>query len=545
MHFLFRRALLPLALATCLVGRAPAQPAVWTAQYDQGRTAANLSETILNTSNVNTSQFGLLFTRAVDGYIYAQPLYIPAVTINSVTSNVVYVATMNDSVYAFDADTPANSTPLWHVNLGTALEIGGFQIGILSTPVIDTTSNTMYVVAMTVENGVRMYYLHALDITSGLEKFKGPVLIQGSVPGTAPDAVNGVLTFNGANLQQRPALGLFQSTVVIAFGTLQWMNPYHGWVMSYNAQTLKREGILCTTPNGTKGGVWMSGGGIAADANGMYFIVGDGSTGQMKDISSAFVRVQGTAIDYFIPANFNTLNQDDLDLNAGGPMLLPNTNLLVGGGKTGAMFVLNRTKLGGLVAGNTQVVQTWQATAGCGPQGNCDEIHHYTYWSQAPGQPRLYLWAWNETLNAYAFNGSTFNTTPVAQNAAVANYPGGQLTLSANGGTAGTGIVWAAMSTEPPADQPVTGMLRAFDAVSLAELWNSNMNPADNAGLLAKFCLPTVVNGKVYLASFSNQLNVYGLKAPAASLKRGKLAKYRPSQPPVGSGGFLSPGFKN
>ena len=192
-------------------------------------------------------------------------------------------------------------------------------------------------------------------------------------------------------------------------------------------------------------------------------------------------------------------------------MLLPNTDLVLGGGKTGALFLLNQTNLGGLAAGNTQVVQTWQATNGCGQGAGCDEIHHYAYWSQAPGQPLLYLWPSNEPLRAYAFNGSTFNTTPVASNAAVPNFPGGQLAISANGGTAGTGILWAAMSTLDAANGPVAGMLRAFDAVSLTELWNSNMNPADNAGLLAKFCLPTIANGKVYLATFSGQLNVYGL----------------------------------
>jgi hypothetical protein len=245
----------------------------------------------------------------------------------------------------------------------------------------------------------------------------------------------------------------------------------------------------------------------------MYFMVGNGTTGG-SDLSSTFVRLGGSSFDAFIPSNYKSLDKYDWDLNAGGPLLLPNTNLILGAGKTGTIFLLDRTNLGGLVPGNTQVVQSWQATKGCADVAGegCDEIHHYAYWYLAPGQPRLYLWALNETLKAYAFNGSTFDTTPVAKTSVVANFPGGQLAISADGGTTGTGIVWAAMSVQDASVGPVPGILRAFDAVSLTELWNSNMKSADNAGLLAKFCLPTIANGKVYLATFSNQLNVYGLE---------------------------------
>jgi hypothetical protein len=515
----FRRFLLFLALAAAGVRSAPAQKTVWTAQYNNDRTGANIYESILTTSNVNTKQFGLLFSRQVDGVIYAQPLFVPAVTIGVSTSNVVYVATMNNSVYAFDADNPSNSVPLWRVNFGAPLQIPpgevylGNQIGIMGTPVIDATNGTMYVVALTVAGGLNTYSLHALDITNGQEKFNGPVVIQGYVPGTASDGRNGLLAFLAGNVLQRPALTLYQSKVLVAFGALSDSYFYHGWIISYNAATLKQTSIVCTTPNGSKGGVWMSGVGIATDSNGIYFIVGDGSTG-MGNIASSVVRLQGATSDFFVPADYHTLNVNDWDLNAGGPMLLPNTNLLLAGGKTGALFLLNRTNLGGLVTGNTQVVQTWQATAGCGSSkfDGCDEIHHYAYWPNAPEHPRLYLWAWNETLKAFNFNGATFDTKPVAQNAAVSNYPGGQLAVSSNAGKTGTGIVWAAMSTEDSSVGAVPGMLRAFDAVSLTELWNSNMNPADNAGLLAKFCLPTVTNGKVYLATFSNELNVYGLR---------------------------------
>lgn len=492
--------------------------AVWTAQYNSSRTAENVTETTLTTANVNTKQFGLLFSRQVDGLIYAQPLYVPGVKISGKSANVVFVATMNNSVYAFDADVPSKTQPFWQINLGTPLQIvtGGTyigpQIGILSTPVIDVAWNMMYVVSLTVQDGVCVYSLHAIDLSYGTEQFGGPVVIQGYVPGTAFDAHNGDLAFNSNNVMQRPGLLLYNGTIVIGFGALAENYGYHGWVFSYDAHSLLQTSVWCTSPNGTKGGIWQSGHGIASDANGMYFITGNGSTGQ-GDHSSEFVHLNGTKADYFVPSHYNALDNNDWDLNAGGPLLIPNTQLLLGGGKTGTIFVLNRTNLGGYASGNTQIVQNFQATNGCATTGtkSCDELHHYAYWHLGSPQPLLYVWPMNESLSSYAFNGTTFNTTPVAQNAAVSNFPGGQLAVSSNGNKPGTGILWALMGTQDATAGPVPGMLRAFDALTLAELWNSNMNPADNAGLLSKFTLPTVADGKVFVATFSNLLNVYGL----------------------------------
>jgi hypothetical protein len=489
-------------------------PAVWTAEYDNDRSAANLSETILTTANVNKTQFGLLFTLPVDDFVYAQPLYVPGLTVNGGVHNVVFAATLNNSVYAFDADT--SGAPLWQVNLGPAAALKGnrlgYQCGILSTPVIDTSSNTIYVVPLTYESGVRIFRLHALDITTGQEKFSGPVLIQGSVPGSAPDAHNGMVTFNAAVQYQRPALLLVNSTVGVMFGTVNESKTYHGWAMSYDAGTLQQTGVTCTTPSGDKGGIWMSGRGPAADSNGAYVMTGNGSS-TSGNYGEAAVRLNGGIVDFFIPDNTRTLTLNDWDFGAGGPLLIPNTGLLVGGGKTGALFVLNRTNLGHYKAGNTQVVQTWQATTACsGTSGAaCHEIHHIAYWNRTGVSPMLYLWAWNEPLHAYAFNRSTFNTAPAAENSTIANYPGGILAVSANGSTPGTGILWAAMTNQRSDFGPVPGMLRAFDAVTLTELWNSTKNSADKLGLLAKFSAPTVVNGKVYMATFSNQLAVYGL----------------------------------
>src|SRR5579863_6916712 len=200
-----------------------AQVSVTTAQYNISRTSANQSETVLNTSNVNPGQFGLLYSRQVDGQLYAQPLYLANVSIQGITQNVIYLATMHNSVYAFAADGAAASTPLWQVNLGPSAPFAFPELqpecGILSTPVIDAASGTLYVVALTLESGNRIFRLHALDAASGAEKFNGPVAIQASVRGNGFDSQNGTVTFSPANQLQRPALLLFANSVFLGFGT--------------------------------------------------------------------------------------------------------------------------------------------------------------------------------------------------------------------------------------------------------------------------------------------------------------------------------------
>lgn len=239
-----------------------AQVPVTTQHYDLNRSGVNPNETILNTSNVNVNSFGKLYSLAVDAQIYSQPLYVPGVIIpGQGVHNVIYVCTENNSVYAFDADSAAETTPLWQVNLGPAILSTVIsatrniqpQIGITSTPTIDLTSdattNTMYVVAETYENSTAIFRLHALDITTGAEKFNGPVVIQGSVPGNSSDAVGGVLTFSAFDQWQRAGLLYSNGTVFIGFGSHLDYMPFHGWVFAYNASTLTRNAVICTTPN--------------------------------------------------------------------------------------------------------------------------------------------------------------------------------------------------------------------------------------------------------------------------------------------------------
>jgi hypothetical protein len=499
-----------------------AQVSIWTGQYDQNRTSANLSETVLNTSNVNTNQFGLLFTRPVDDYIYAQPLYLPQVTIKGTAHNVVYVATINNSVYAFDADSASLSAPLWQVNLGppapqtsrNALP----RCGILSTPVIDTSSGTMYVVALTEQTSKQSHSLHALDITSGAEKFGGPVTIKASVSGTGSGSSNGKIAFSSSIELQRPALLLLNGTVYMGFARQQVESvvPFHGWELGYNATTLKQNFVLNTTPNGNEGGIWMSGRGPAADAKGFTFITGNGDVGN-SNVSESFVRFGTNHVmqGLYTAPDWSTLNTNDFDLGASGPLLIPGTKNLLGGGKTGLVYLLNINSAGALAS-----LQTVQATPGCptSADNTCAQWHSPAFWnltgSQPPSPSLLYIWASNDALKAFTYKGGLLGTSPAYQNPQIAGLPGGAaLAISANGTTSSSGILWAAMSTQSASSAAVPGVLHAFKASNVAtELWNSSLVPADNFGNLAKFAVPVVANGKVYLATFSNQLAVYGLK---------------------------------
>ena len=516
-----------LARAFCLSsllitsGTSFAAISVTTQHNDLNRTGSNPYETILNTSNVNVSSFGKLFSRSVDGQIYAQPLYVPNVTIPGQGGhNVVYVCTEHNSVYAFDADIPAVSAPLWHVNLGPSLPasvIGSFkdlvgEIGITSTPVIDPASNTLYVVAETYENSVVFFRLHALDITSGSEKFGGPVAIQGSVPGTGSDNVGGTVTFNPIMQWQRPGLALVGGNVYIAFGAHQDVSPYHGWVFGYSASALQRVAILNTSPDADASGVWQSGLGLTADTNGFLYLhtgnglmdVNTGGTAYGDSVIKVNTSPSLAITDYFSPSNQAQLDAADTDLGSQGPLLIPGTTLGVGGSKDGRVFLWNRNNLTHFNA-TDQIVQEWQASSGVLFGGNV--FYNST----------LYVWGSGDYLKAFAFNGSSFNTTPVSKSTflisnSFPNTPA--MSMSSNGATAGSGIVWATYSINGSADgNAYPGILRAFDASNVSrELWNSTQNQTRDAlGSWSKFNPPTIANGKVYVATFDSVLQVYGL----------------------------------
>src|ERR1700677_662255 len=469
---LSRCAVLALIAATFLSvalfpGPARAQVSVTMERNDPSRTGANLSETALTTSNVNVNQFGKLYSYAIDGSIYAQPVYVPNVLIPSQgTHNVVYVATMNDVIYALDADSNAvNGGVLWKVDLRnpaagvTAIPIanivgsnslnivgGG---GIRRTPVIDLTSNTIYLVARTMEvSGSTTNYvarLHALDITTGSEKFGGPVVIQGSVPGTGQGSSGGTLTLSTFFQNQRSSLAMVNGLVVFAFASHEDQYDWHGWVLSYNATTLQQTGIYCSTPNGQNGGMWMSGRApVVASSGNLYYATGNGDWDGVSSFGDSIVKLSTsggvlTQTDYFTPDNYATLQADDLDLGSSGPLLIPGTSFLITAGKTSEFFLLQSTNLGHETNGNSGAAQDFTLAGSIkgGP----------VFWNRTTGAgPTLYVWPANpHSLQALQFPGTSLNTTPLSHSTLLnpTGYTDGTLSLSAYGSTAGTGIVWA------------------------------------------------------------------------------------------------------
>jgi hypothetical protein len=307
---------------------------------------------------------------------------------------------------------------------------------------------------------------------------------------------------------------LANGAVYVAFASIDDADPWHGWLIGYNAANIQQQvSVYNSTPDGNGGGIWQSGRGPVSDATGnLYLMTGNGDYDGTNNFGDSMVKLSSAATteDWFTPDDQNTLALQDEDLGSGGPLLIPNTNLLVGGGKQGILYVVDSSNMGHLQAGNGQIVQSFQATN----VPFSGEIHHVAYWDRS-GAPLLYLWGSNDVLNAFQFGNGRFNTTPVAQGGLNAFFPGGVLAVSANGSTPGTGIVWATTPTSDTTQSVRAGTLRAFDASDVShELWDSDQNAArDTLGNFAKFALPTIANGKVYVPTFSNQLAVYGLVA--------------------------------
>ncbi len=520
---------------------ASAQVNVTTQHNDIGRTGQNLNETILTTSNVNAIQFGKLFSQPVVGtVITAQPLYLSNVMIGGAAHNVVYVATRADLVYAFDADSNVgtNASPLWEVSLldaahgaaSGAQNYAGF--GITSTPVIDSLSLTMYVVSLSFEGGQPIFRLHALDVTSGAEKFDGPTTIQGSVSGTAVDSVGGTVTFAARDQRQNASLLLLNGVVYIGFGSSVEGDEgsWHGWIFAYAAADgLPQTGVFCTTPNGNRGGVWMSGTGLAADQldpvnspfGRMFVATGNGDFtgtfpyGSNMDYGDSVVNLDltngaPTITDDFTPSDQAYLLSTDGDQGSGGVMIVPTQttgsypNLLVQTGKSGTLFLLDRENLGGYSRTTNQVVQALPLAVGnTGPMTNTAGVWSApAYWNG-----NVYYWGVYDYLKSFPLVDGLLSATPTTSSE-LGGYPGVTPSISANGAT--QGIVWAANVAGS------STVLLAHDASNVATtLYSSATNPGrDGAGALNSHAVPTIANGHVYLAT-TNQLNVYGLLSSA------------------------------
>ncbi len=513
---------------------AQVQVSVTTNRNNNQRTNVNTNETILTPANVNFASFGRLFSQSVDGYVFAQPLYVPSLTIKGAVHNVVYIATEHDSVYAFDADSSvgSNAQPLWHTNFllpgattVSSADVGCDDIvpeyGITGTPVIDLSTNTLYVVSDALENNGANYVkrFHALDITTGAEKPGSPIIISASVAVSGQNPV----AFDTQWEHQRSGLLLYSGVVYFAFGSHCDNSDEIGWILgySYNGSSFSQVFVFSDEPssiNGKDGGIWMAGAGLLMDSgSNMFVATGNGAFDTNLtppvDYADSIIRIdlsQGPTVqDYFTAWDQSTEEVNDLDLGSGGIALLPNQSgpyphLLVQAGKEGVIHVVNRDNgmMGGFNASGDQIVQEITGIGGI-------------FSSPAYFNGKIYFWGVNDVLKAFTVTNGLLSTSPTDQGPDGFGYPGANPTISANGTS--NGIVWALNSGNWSKTGPGgPGVLYAYDAGNLAAgyIYNSFQNGTrDNPGGAIKFAIPTVANGKVYVGA-EGQFSVYGELGP-------------------------------
>jgi hypothetical protein len=502
-----------------------------TYHNDIARTGANLNETVLNPATLSPATFGKLFSDPVDGPVFAQPLYDSGVQIGRARLNVVFVATAHDSVYAFNADTNLgrNAAPLWHrsfidpsagITTVPGSDVGSSviaELGIIGTPVIDPATNTLYVVDMikvsTPSGPQILQQLHALDISTGADKFGGPVTIQATVPGSGDGG--STVTFNPATQLQRSGLLLLNGTVYIGWASFDDNPVFYGWLIGYNATTLKQTAALNLAPNGQEASIWMSGGAPAADSSGNIFLsTGNGAFSASSggpDYGDSVLRIStaGGALavaDYFTPSDQAALAAIDEDLGSGGVVLLPdqpgaNPHLLVTAGKEGKIYLVNRDNMGQFSATSDNVLSESPANQIGTPDPNPPG------WEGSFGSPAffnntIYYAGVGDTLQAYSLLNSQSLSSPVSQSSNAFPYPGATPSISANGNSAG--IVWAI-------EKGTNAVLHAYDASNLAnELYNSNMaGTRDQLDAGVTFSVPTVADAKVFVGT-QHSLTVFG-----------------------------------
>ncbi len=489
---------------------------VVTYHDDVGRSGLNATESTLTQANVTASKFGLLRILPVDGLVDAQPLYLSSLMVGGQTHNVVFVATEHDSVYAFDADTGAQ---LWKTSVLGAGETTSDdhgcgqispEIGITSTPVIDPQAGpkgAIFVVGMSLDQGGAYHQrLHALDVTTGAELTGSPTEIHATYPGTGANSSGGSVVFDPGQYAERAGLLLLNGTIYLSWTSHCDDDPYTGWVMGYSEKTLAQITVLNLTPNGSEGSIWMSGGGLAADSSGnIYFLDANGTFDTtltangfpaQADYGNAFLKLSTTGgnlavADYFEMYNTVSESNADEDLGSGGAMVLPDLtdnsgavhHLAVGAGKDGMIYVVNRDSMGKFNPQNDNAIYQ-EISGGSGGVWATPAYFNNT----------VYYGAVGDNLKAYSISNALLATTPTAQSANTFGYPGTAPSISASGTS--NGIVWVVENSSP-------AVLHAFNATTLAELYNSNQASAgrDQFGSGNKFITPMVANGKVFVGT--------------------------------------------
>jgi outer membrane protein assembly factor BamB len=502
----------------------PGSVSVLTQHNDNTRAGLNDHEKDLTTANVNSKQFGKLFTLQIDDEVYSQPLYFSNLAIGSGKHNVVFIATVNNTLYAYDGD---NGDLYWEKNF-TAPGMRppdvddinrctqfSHNVGIVGTPVIDSVSQTIYFVARSTNGTDFLQHLHAVNLVNGSDRSGSPVLITAGASGNGEGSLNNAVAFDPLHNNQRQGLALVKGTIYFSFSShCDWV-PYHGWILGYDAGNLQQIIVYNVTPDGEKGGIWESGMGIASDAQGnLYVTTGNGTVGAGTDPSDFTNRGEsalkltpsGSTLkvsSFFTPSNYPDLNTSDNDYGSMGSFLIPNSSLYLTGCKDGNLYLLNRDNMGGYSQSSNGAQQTIRVKGG---------LHCQPAYYKGPTNEFVYVWSEYDQLRALSFDRGS-NTFSSSQILSAVSGPkgesGAELSVSSNGVVDGTAILWASYSTTTGGP----GILGAFDANDITkELWNSGENPGDNAGKFAKFSPPTIANGHVYLATFSNQVVVFGLK---------------------------------
>ena len=516
----------------------PQSVAVLTQHNDNTRSGWNDNETALTTSNVNVQQFGAVFTLPVDDQVYAQPLVVGHVFVGAGDHNVVYIATVNNTLYAYDGDNgrlywqrgftapgmrPPTRTDMTGACGGSYQDFSG-NIGIVGTPVIDAARGTMYFVARSTTGSAFVQHLHAVNIVDGSETAGSPTEITATYSGNGDGSVNGVIAFDAQRQNQRQGLTLLNGFVYVTFSSHCDWGPYHGWILGYDAATLQQRVVYNATPIGYGGGMWESGTGMAADAAGnLYVVVGNGTVGDGGDPTSPTNRAESAlkltpagstlrVASYFTPSDYQFLNDNDLDYGGMGGFLIPNSGYYLTGAKDGTLYLLNKDAMGGYVPSSNQVQQVV-------PLGGNANMHCQAAYYTGSSREFIYVWSENDSLRAIPFDraGNLLDLQGQVLSGGVGptGQSGAVLSVSSNGSKAGTGIVWASYAVIGDAEHAVSpGILRAFDANDVTqELWNNRQNVSrDGAGNYAKFSAPTIANGHVYLPTFSNRVVVYGLR---------------------------------
>lgn len=501
-----------------------------TAHNDQGQTGANPHETLLTPQNVTAASFRKVGTYSVDGLIWAQPLFIPAVMISGRIYDLLIVATMNNSVYAFDASNPG-STALWHTALSGSPRTSypnvtncggtcdptqyGTPIGIMATPVVDPVGGFIYV---TNTNTTPTWVLSQLSLTTG--NVLQSTTITGTVTGTGDptggDTVSGgVLSFYPAFELNRSGLALANGKVYIAFTSYGDIHPWHGWLFAYNTSDLSRAAVFCASPNTYGAGIWESGGAPAVDSSGnLYVSTGNDSYDGLTAFGESVLRFSPSLslLDWFTPSNYASLDSSDADLSSGRPMLIPGTHSLVISGKDFNAYLLDTTCMGHLQGSSSCSLQTFKTCASCTVTGSSGAYGSLFLNSS------LYLPTTGGSLYAFGFSAGSFTITPFATSLSNSwGFPGpAQLAGS-------PGIVWVTTSTGSTENTQQQGTLRALDAFGLTELWNSDQGTGNALGHLAKFTAPTIANGRVFVPNQDSQVQVFGLTSTSTMRGNGTL----------------------